>query len=91
VLFPLPKENDRPAAFSEKVLDFGTRGIGISGKGFSYGEPVQSLGCAWWRSVDEGAVEVALRRYDWSVVELVFAFETALSLQKVSVCFGIIP
>jgi len=72
----------RPACFGENVeLDFGTGGTGISVKGLSCGERHSSRPGL---SVEDGAVEAALKRDELSVVDAVFVLEAPLPLHKVS-------
>jgi hypothetical protein len=86
-----PQDSVRPAAFSEKPdCDFGIGGTGMSLKAFSFGDFHSSpLGA----SVDDGAVDAALRREELSVVDAVFVFEAPLPLYTVSseICIGADP
>ena len=82
VLLLRPQDRDLPAAFKEKAdWDFGMGGAGIPVKGFSLGlfssSPLDA-------SVDDGAVDAALRREELSVVEAVFVLEAPLPLRIVS-------
>ena len=62
-------------------LDFGTGGTGISVKGLSCGERHSSRPGI---SVEDGAVDAALKRDELSVVDAVFVLEAPLPLHKVS-------
>jgi len=78
-----PQESVRPAAFKENAdWDFGIGGTGMSPKGFSFGlfhsSPLDA-------SVDEGAVDAALKREELSVVDAVFVLEAPLPLHTVSI------
>src|SRR4051812_31399799 len=73
-----PQDNVRPAAFKENVdCDLGMGGTGMSLKDFSLGDLHSSPLDA---SVEDGAVEAALRRDELSVVDAVFVLEAPLPL-----------
>jgi hypothetical protein len=72
-----PQESVRPAAFKENAdCDLGMGGTGMSLRGFSFDFRSSPLDT----SVDEGAVDAALRRDELSVVDAVFVFDAPLPL-----------
>jgi hypothetical protein len=72
-----PQESDRPADLKEKVppdLDAGVLGLSVEGLSCAF---LQSSPLA---SVDDGAVDAALKRDELSVVEAVLVLEAPLPL-----------
>lgn len=76
--FPKPKEKFRPVAFNEKgLLDCGG---GVKAGGFSTGA---GESCCLLSSMEEGAVDVALKREELSVVEVILEVEPPLPLNLI--------